>query len=91
MEPPFNWCERASTNGRFGGARRELAFLLVASLVVVAALIVAIADDRTLALSAQQSRIIVLLGIGLGGARLVAARFLRHRGGDAGGADDEAV
>jgi signal transduction histidine kinase len=65
----------AGTNSSSGEPRRELALLLVASLVVVAALIVAIADDRTLALTAPQTRTILLLGIGLGGALLVAARM----------------
>jgi signal transduction histidine kinase len=65
----------ASTNGSSGEPRRELAFLLVASLVVVAALVAAIADDRTLALTAPQTRTILLLSTGLGGALLVAARL----------------
>ena len=85
---------QAGTNGRFGGPRRELAFLLLASLVVVAGLVVAIADDRTLALSAQQTRIILLLGIGLGGVLLAAARLHRasgRLGGNRGDTADEAV
>ena len=85
---------QAGTNGNLGRPRRELAFLLVASLVVVAGLVVAIADDRTLALSAQQTRIILLLGIGLGGALLAAARLHRasgRLGGNRGDTADEAV
>jgi signal transduction histidine kinase len=84
---------RAGGNGNLDGPRRELAFLLLASLIVVAALVAAIADDHALALSAQQTRTILLLGIGICGALLVAIRLRRtpNRGGGPGESLDEAV
>src|SRR5262245_10063611 len=66
---------RASASGSFGRPRRELAWLLLASLVVVAALVVVIADDH--ALSAQSSRSIIGLCIVAGGMALIGAIGLR--------------
>jgi signal transduction histidine kinase len=73
----------ADANGA-GRPRGELALLVLASLVVVAALMVAIADGAALTLAERQPKLILLLSIAAGGTALAAAmgaRALLRRGG----------
>ena len=66
--------------------------LLLASLVVVAALVVAVADGGSIPLAGLQPRIILVLSIAAGAAALAGAMLMRRvsrQGGAQGGAVDE--
>src|SRR5262245_42243496 len=72
---------QADTNGSSGRPRGELAVLLLASLVVVAALVVAVADGGSIPLAGLQPRIILVLSIAAGAAALAGAMLMRRIGG----------
>jgi len=83
---------QADANGNSGRPRGELAVLLLASLVVVAALVVAVADGGSIPLAGLQPRIILVLSIAAGAAALAGAMLMRRvsrQGGAQGGAVDE--
>src|SRR5882672_4181138 len=69
---------QANADGSSGRPRGELAVLLLASLVVVAALVIAVADGGSLPLAGLKPRTILVLSIAAGAAALAGAMFMRR-------------
>jgi signal transduction histidine kinase len=71
---------QANADGSSGRPRGELAVLLLASLVVVAALVVAVADGGSVPLAGLKPRTVLVLSIAAGAAALAGAMLMRQLG-----------